>query len=105
MLIAPGTEGAPKILRSLLSGSNPGLPLGTDSLFANLTRTFASSVFLIPLFNQRYYKFGNTRGEFAIMPDEAFFVGFPNEVGPNSNMVRFLKRCAEYNDEFNLVLS
>jgi pimeloyl-ACP methyl ester carboxylesterase len=105
MLVAPAIEGAPKILQGILSGTNPGLPLATDKETAKLARTFAGSMFLIPPFKESY---DNThpvyKGIFASLPDETYLIGSKNEVGYNSNMLRFLTKCSETNEEFNLVI-
>ena len=108
ILIGSGIEGSPSSMKSILSGYNPGLPFGTNSSLAKLTRTIAGGICLVPIFKEAYE---GDEGTFVTMVDSRtniktiYSVGKDNEVGTDSEIVKFLRKCAEYNDEFNTVIA
>ena len=95
IMISPAFDGSPIALKSILSGDSFGLPLGKNQYKKKIIRYFASLIFNIPLLNQSYYK-----GIFVKVDDTKYEVGNDNEIGPKSEMIKFLNNVASYDKVF-----
>jgi hypothetical protein len=99
IMISPAFDGSPKALKSILSGDSFGLPVGKNQYKKKSIRYFASLIFNIPLLKQSYDK-----GIFVKVNDRKYEVGYNNEIGTESEMIKFLNNIAIYDKDFEDVV-
>lgn len=102
IFIAPPFDGSPYALKSILSGDSFNLPIGNNQYKKRSARYFASLIFNIPLLKESYYEDYHKldKGVFIKIKDRKYEIGDNNEIGSQSEMIKFLNEVALEDKDF-----